>query len=109
MSWHGSAAELSGIKSIGLALFSPKPPFVSATTVGCSGPYLPSRNVVLKSVVFLAQLLADALHSRQPFPSRIQLLNCLFFHKERPLQVFDLYLKHVLLHFQGHLPRFNRA
>src|SRR5262245_38399405 len=69
----------------------------SSIAVGGSGPYLPSRDVVLKSAVFLAQLLADALHSRQPFTSRIQLLNCLFFHKERPLQVFDLYLKPMLL------------
>src|SRR5215813_4223723 len=81
----------------------------SAIAVGCSGPYLPSRNVVLKSAVLLAQFLADALHSRQPFTSRIQLLNCLFFHKERPLQVFDLYLKPMLLLFQDRLPRFNRA
>src|SRR5262245_29083655 len=83
-----------------LALFSPKPSFrefASAIAVGCSGPYLQSRNVVLKSAVFLAQLLADALHSRQPFPSRIQLLNCLFLHKERALQVVDLYLQLMLL------------
>src|SRR5262245_36271576 len=106
------AVELSDLNSIGLPLFSPKPSFrefVSATAVGCSGPYLPSRNVVLKAAVFLAQFLTDALHSRQPFPSRIQLLNCLFFHKERPLQVFDLYLQLMLLLFQDRLPRFNRA
>src|SRR5262245_56302463 len=105
------AAELSELKSIGLALLA-KPSFrefASATAVGCTGPYPPSRNVVLKAAVFLAQLLADALHSRQPFASRIELLNCLFFHKERPLQVFDLYLQHVLLNFQDRLPRFNRA
>src|SRR5215510_5850902 len=57
----------------GLPLLSPKPSFrefVSATAVGCSGPYPPSRNVVLKAAVFLAQFLTDALHSRQPFPSR---------------------------------------
>src|SRR5215510_9637590 len=40
--------------------------------------------------------LADALHSRQPFPSRIQLLNCFFFHKEGALQVFDLCLQLII-------------